>query len=66
MSSVQEIESAIEKLSLEEMRQVRDWIEDLLEDQLEFTDEFKAKVEESEKEMASGLHARIRRPGGST
>ena len=60
MSSVQEIEAAIKQLSREEMRQVRDWLENVLEDQLEFTDEFKAKIEQSEREMAAGIRARVK------
>ena len=62
MSTVQEIESAIKKLSPAEMNQVRDWLEDFLEDQLEFTDEFKARIASAEKELASGARPRVRRP----
>ena len=62
MSSVQEIEKAIRQLSPEEMKQVRDWLENVLEDQLEFTDEFKAQIERSEREMAAGVRSRIRQP----
>lgn len=39
MSSVKEIESALEsaltKLSLEDLQSVRDWLDDFIEDQLE-------------------------------
>jgi len=63
MSNVQEIEAAIEKLSPEEQRQIRDWIDDLLEDELEFTDEFKAKIEQSERDMSAGRASRTRQPG---
>ncbi len=62
MSTVQEIESAIRNLSLEEMRQVHDWLENALEDQLAFTDEFKARIGQSEKEMAAGKRPRVRKP----
>lgn len=62
MSTVQEIEKAIKQLSPEEMKQVRDWLENVLEDQMEFTDEFKAKIEQSERELAAGLRPRVRRP----
>ena len=62
MSSVQEIESAIRQLSPQEMRAVHEWLQNLLEDQLEMTDEFKAGIQQSEKELAQGLKPRVRRP----
>jgi hypothetical protein len=52
MSSVQEIEAALPKLSRAEMEQVRAWIDDLLEDQLEPTDEVKAKLDQSRRAIA--------------
>ena len=55
MSTVQEIESAISRLSPEEMRLVRDWLENQLEDRLQLTDEFKGRIESSEREMAQTL-----------
>jgi hypothetical protein len=61
MSKVEQIEAEIGKLSPEEMRQIRDWIEDILEDDLEFTDEFKAKIERSERDMVAGKPSRTRR-----
>jgi hypothetical protein len=60
MSTVQEIESAISRLSPEDMRRVRDWLENQLEDQLEMTAEFQARIEQSEAEMAAGLRPRVR------
>ncbi len=63
MSTVQEIETAITHLSLEEMSAIRDWLDDQLEDQLEFTDEFKAKIERARAEIARGEYSRIRQPG---
>lgn len=62
MSTVQEIESAITQLPPTEMRHVHEWLENLLEDQREWTDEFKAQVEQSEREMALGLRPRVRQP----
>ncbi len=62
MSTVQEIESAMRKLKPEELQQVRDWLEDFLEDQMEFTPEFEAGIRKSEREMAAGLRPRVRRP----
>ena len=60
MSTVQEIESAIRRLSADEMRAVRDWLENLLEDQLALKPEFETKVARSEQEMATGLKPRVR------
>ena len=60
MSTVQEIENAISRLSHEEMRLVRDWLENQLEDQLQMTDEFKGRIESSERQMAEGQRLRIR------
>lgn len=60
MSTVQEIEQAISRLSPEEMRLVRDWLENQLEDRLQMTDEFKGQIEKSERQMASGQRPRTR------
>ena len=60
MSTVQEIESAISRLSPEDMRLVRDWLENQLEDRLEMTDEFKGRIKSSEREKAEGQRPRIR------
>jgi hypothetical protein len=60
MSTVQEIESAISRLSPEEMRLVRDWLENQLEDRLEMTDEFKGRINSSERQMADGQRPRTR------
>ncbi len=56
MSSVQEIEAVIPKLSRAEVEEVRAWIDDYLEDQLELTDEVKAKLDQSRREIAEGNH----------
>jgi hypothetical protein len=58
VSTVQEIEQAISRLSPEEMRVVRDWLENQLEDRLEMTDEFKGQIKSSEREKANGLRPR--------
>jgi len=39
---------------------LRDWLENLLEDQLELTNEFKAKIERGEQDLREG-RARIRK-----
>lgn len=62
MSSVKEIESALTRLSLEDLKAVRDWLDDLIEDQLEVSDEFKPKVQRAKQEIAQGVHSRTRNP----
>jgi hypothetical protein len=51
---VKEIEAAIPRLSRAEVEELRAWIEDFLEDQLELTDEVKAKLDQSRQEIAAG------------
>jgi hypothetical protein len=62
MSTVQEIESAITRLSAEEKRRVHIWLERLLEDQMAFTEKFAARIDRSEREMAAGLKPRVHQP----
>ena len=54
MSTVQEIEAMIPKLSRAEIEEVRAWIDDFLEDQLELTDEVKARLDQSRREHREG------------
>jgi hypothetical protein len=61
MSTVEEIKSAISKLSIQEMEEVRDWLEDLIEDQLVVSDGFEVKIERAEKEIAAGNYSRVKR-----
>ena len=60
VSTVQEIENAISRLSPEDMRLVRDWLENQLEDRLTMTDEFKGRIESSERQMSEGQRPRTR------
>jgi len=62
MSTVKEIESALARLPAQDLRAVRDWLDDFIEDQLEVSDGFKAKVQRAQAEMAEGAHSRVRRP----
>jgi hypothetical protein len=52
MSTVQEIEAVIPRLTRAEVEALRQWIEDYLEDQLELTDEVKTKLDQSRREIA--------------
>ena len=56
MSTVKEIQAAIPNLSREEIEQIRIWIDDYLEDQLELTDDVKAKLDQSRREIAAGQY----------
>jgi hypothetical protein len=62
MSSVKEIESALTRLPLEDLQSVRDWLDDFIEDQLEVSDEFKAKIQRAKQEIADGVYSRVRKP----
>ncbi len=54
MSTVQEIEAAIPKLSPAELRQFNEWFQDYVEDHLELADAAKDKLGESRREIAAG------------
>ena len=56
MSTVKEIQEAIPNLSREEVEQIRQWIDDYLEDQLELSDEVKAKLDQSRAEIAASRY----------
>jgi hypothetical protein len=58
-SDVQEIEQAIRSLPRPQIEQLRQWIENFLEDQLDLTDEFQASIERGKKNIAEG-NARVR------
>ena len=53
--TVKEIESALSDLPLEELRAVCDRLEDLIEDQMELSDEYRAKVKRAKQEVATGF-----------
>ncbi|HWC61357.1 MAG TPA: hypothetical protein VHC44_16810 [Verrucomicrobiae bacterium] len=63
MSALEQIEEQVKRLSKAEQEALRDWLENVLEDELEMTDEFKAKIERGEKDIREG-HVRIRNPEG--
>lgn len=54
MSTVQEIEAAIPRLSRSELQELREWFETYLEEHLELTDEVKASLDQSRREIAEG------------
>lgn len=60
MSTVQEIESAIVRLDPAEREAIRDWLDELVEEKLEVTDAFKAKIARAREEIARGEVSRVR------
>ena len=56
MSTVQEIEAALPKLSRAEIEEIRAWIDDFLESQMELKDDIKAKLDQSRSEIAKGSY----------
>jgi len=65
VSKVEQMEAELRKLSQAELRQIRAWLDDLIEDELEFTPEFERSILQSERDMAEGKSARVREPEGS-
>ncbi len=53
MSTVQEIEVAIQALPKEQAEEIQNWLLDYLEDQLELSDATKARIEESQRDYAA-------------
>ena len=60
MTNVEELESALAGLSRPDLQSVRDRLDDLIEDQLEVSDEFKARIRRAQREIAAGVCARTR------
>ena len=61
MKTLEQVESDVRTASAGKQEELRDWLENILEDQLEFTDEFKAKIERGEQDIREG-RSRIRKP----
>jgi hypothetical protein len=62
MSKVARVEAEMQSFSQAELREVRDWLDDMIEDELEFTPEFESAIQRSEREMQQGLKPRTRHP----
>jgi predicted transcriptional regulator len=61
VSSLEQVEQAVLKLRPVEQQALREWLENLLEDRLEMTAEFKAEIAEGKADIAAG-RVRTRRP----
>jgi hypothetical protein len=59
------MEMELRKLSQAELREIREWLDGLIEDELEFAPEFEGSIQKAERDMASGESARVREPEGS-
>ena len=54
MQTLEKIEEEVKRLSKAEQEELREWLDNMLEDELEFTDEFKAKIERAKRDIAEG------------
>jgi hypothetical protein len=54
MPTLEKIENDVRQLSKADREALRDWLENMLEDELEFTNEFKAKIERGEQDIRDG------------
>jgi hypothetical protein len=59
--TLEQVQSDVRMLPPEKQEELRDWLENLLEDQLELTGEFKAKIERGELDLREG-RSRVRKP----
>jgi len=62
MNDIDRIKTEIKQLSLLERRELVTWIDQHLEDGLQFTPDFEARIKQSEKEMEEGIRPRTRSP----
>jgi hypothetical protein len=65
VSKVEQMEAELRKLSQAELRQIREWLDDIIEDELPFTAEFERSIQQAESDMVDGKSARVREPEGS-
>jgi hypothetical protein len=65
VSKIEQVECELRKLSQAELRQIREWLDDMIEDELEFTPEFEHAIQQAERDMADGKSARVREPDAS-
>jgi hypothetical protein len=61
MPTLQQVEEQVKMLTKAEREALLDWLGNIVEDELEFTDEFKAKIERGEEDLREG-RVRIHKP----
>jgi hypothetical protein len=54
MQTLAKVKADVKTLSREQQIVLRDWLSDLLEDGLEFSEEFKTKIEQGERDLREG------------
>ena len=59
------MEAELRKLSQAELRQIREWLDDLIENDLQFTPDFERSIQRAEHDRDEGKNARVREPKGS-
>jgi len=64
MPTLEQIEEQVKLLTRDEREALLDWLGNMLEDELEFTEDFKAKIERGEKDLREG-RVRIHKPDAS-
>jgi hypothetical protein len=61
MRTLEEVEADIQALPPQKQEELREWLENLLEDRLVLKEEFKGEIEAGIKDIAEGRY-RIRKP----
>jgi len=61
VKTLEQVELDVRKLSPQQQQELREWLENLLEDRLELTDAFKAEIEAGKRDIAEG-RVRVRNP----
>ena len=61
MPTLQQVEEQVKLLTKAEREALLDWLGNIVEDELEMTDEFRAKIERGEKDIREG-RVRIHKP----
>jgi hypothetical protein len=60
VSKVEQMKAELSRLSQAKLCQIREWLDDLIEGELQFTPEFERAVEQAESDMAGGKSVRVR------
>ncbi len=61
MLTLEQVENQVKLWTKAEQEALLDWLANMLEDQLEFTEEFKAKIKRGEQDIREG-RVRVRNP----
>jgi hypothetical protein len=65
VSDIEQMGSGLRKPSEGKVRQVRECLDDFIENELEFAPKFDDAIQRSERDMTTGKPARVREPQGS-